>query len=182
MKRIFILFFSVISTYSFGQSKLLEPLSFTEIFKLDSISANDLYDRAFLWVHESFNNPDKVMTLNDKELGMIKLKPLFTVNDSRTMVGGILNGIVYLEINIAVKDGKAKIDIGPFEHKSNKSFSFGIVSIDSVLTEKRWGSVPLKSQQKAYEVLHQKIKLFSYNLILSFGTTILKPVGKNEDW
>jgi len=52
---------------------------YTEIVKVDSIKAKDLYVRAYTWFANSFVNAKNVIQLNDKEAGRILGKGNFDV-------------------------------------------------------------------------------------------------------
>lgn len=47
---------------------------FTEVVKVEGVSADDLYTNALTWISKQFNNPKSVIQTQEKEAGLIIIK------------------------------------------------------------------------------------------------------------
>ncbi len=104
--------FSILLTLStlFVYAQKDTTIIYTEVIKLDSVSKEELYDRAKRFFVENYKSANDVIQLDDKENGEIVGKGVFKVNFNQG-IAGIQPTSVYHTILIAVKDGRYKYEI-----------------------------------------------------------------------
>ena len=74
---------------------------FSEVVEVKDAKAIDLYVNAVKWINQTFENPQKIIQTNDKELGLLTIKP--TINQDLSYIS--------FTMDIQVKDGRYKYDI-----------------------------------------------------------------------
>ena len=92
------------------------PIVFSEVVKVDSVSAKTLFDRARSWFADAFKDSKNVLEINDKESGELKGKGTMKVY-CRSFGQNMSWGYLHFAISVSVKDGKYKVEIGPYENQ-----------------------------------------------------------------
>lgn len=84
---------------------------FSDIEKVDSVKATDLYSRAKNWLAHEYNSAKAVIQVDDKDGGQIVSKGIMVV-----IPKGFLAEPTKIEhiVSIFVKDGKYKVEISEF--------------------------------------------------------------------
>lgn len=120
MKKITIFIFLVCSASTFGQVTL--PIDknsgktiFTEIISLDSISAENIYNRARFFVVNNFSSAKTVTDLSDDKLHTIVLKA-YTTTHFKSWAGIFEAGGFNYTLKIYCKDGRYKYEISDLIH------------------------------------------------------------------
>lgn len=83
----------------------IAPADLVKIIEVPGQSKDNLYVRTNIWFVENFNSAESVIQFSDKEAGRITGKYTFTYGD------GIYNYAVKQNIDVEVKEGKARIKI-----------------------------------------------------------------------
>ncbi|MCW3127216.1 MAG: hypothetical protein JWO03_2874 [Bacteroidetes bacterium] len=113
MKYLSIALLVVVSLCTSGQT----PIVYSEVVKADStLTSKILFERARGWFTDAFKDSKNVLEVNDKESGELKGKGTMKVYCKaygQTMSWGYL----HFKINVSVKDGKYKFEIGPYENE-----------------------------------------------------------------
>lgn len=108
-----LLFFFLLLGYSKLSAAQGEPLAFQSVVVVDSVTKQQLYERARLWFNDYFKNAEAVLQVSDKEAGEFIGKPiLYTWYNSRYL--GRDHKLVLkmpVTIRVRVKDGKYKYEI-----------------------------------------------------------------------
>jgi len=96
------------------------PLSISKVINVDGVNAQQLYERLESFLTNAFSHPDKVIQLRDKENKSLIVKTCFIYHCIKKNAGNINKGIISYTINIACKDGRFKISLSDFDHKSDR--------------------------------------------------------------
>jgi len=120
MKKITIFIFLVCCTSTFGQiaipiDKNSGKAIFTEVISIDSISAENLYNRARLFVVNNYNSAKTVTDLSDDKLQSIVLKA-YTTSHFKSWAGIYEAGGFNYILKIYCKDGRYKYEISDLVH------------------------------------------------------------------
>jgi hypothetical protein len=120
MKNIMIFIFFASSISTFGQVVL--PIDknsgktiFTEVISLDSVSAENMYNRARLFVVNNFNSAKNVTDLSDDKSHSIVLKA-YTTTHFKSWAGLFEAGGFNYTLKIYCKDGRYKYEISDLIH------------------------------------------------------------------
>jgi hypothetical protein len=116
MRKILLAIFQILCLITYGQNDEINlpekngTINFEEITPVDSASKDQLYNRAKLWVINSFKSEKNVVSTSDKELGEIKGTGLFTILKDQD---------VLFSFHISVKDSKYKYVFNDFNYLDN---------------------------------------------------------------
>lgn len=116
----------LVSLFTFGQ----KPLIIERVVQVDSVSKDELFDRAKLWVASTYNSSRNVMQIENKESGHIMGKALIRYNSNIFMGSGATQGIIDYTFNIYFKDGRYKYGFSDFYHDANGISDFGLITTD----------------------------------------------------
>jgi hypothetical protein len=108
------LLISGINSYAqFPVDSATHQIVYTEIYRVDSVNAKDLYLRAKQWFASAYNSSKAVIENDDRESNTIFAKPSMTV--TCTMLGSTSNmGTVDYSITVACKDEKYRVVVTDF--------------------------------------------------------------------
>lgn len=177
MKQIFLLLF-LLPLFSFSQ----EPLTYSDVIQVDSISQTELYYRAKLWFANTYKNSKEVIHVDNQEAGQILGKSIMDYTPNFFSGQGMVAGTVKYTITIYVKEGRYKYEITDFIHHSHKSFAFGLIT-DSESAPKK---VPLNNQKfadKVWNDIKSEVDEYCLLLISEIKTGMEKPTAsENDDW
>lgn len=113
-------------------SNAQEPLSFTEVIQTDStLSKSDIYVAVKSWVGTSFNSAKAVIEMDDKDAGILIIRPL-----SDYAMKGIMyscySGHLRYTIKIQVRDGRFRVEVSNFTHNIDlgnaKNCALGLIT------------------------------------------------------
>jgi hypothetical protein len=127
MEQTFLIAVLLITFRSFGQKEdLVFPVKdghiiFEEVIGIDSLKKDDLYNRAKLWIINTFKSPKQVLTTDDKELGIIKGNGIFII-----LKGHLQEETVRFTFEIDLKDYKYKYSFSDFNFLDNYGNSTNI--------------------------------------------------------
>lgn len=107
-----ILILLILSLNSIGQ----EPLTYTEVIKVDSVSKDELYNRAKLWLIYAFNSANHVIQYDNKEEGQIIGKAIIKYDPKIFSASTQTEGNIKYTIKIFVREGRYKYEITDFIH------------------------------------------------------------------
>jgi len=118
MKKVLFILSLLLGSMNFISAQT--PLSFSKVINVDGVNDKQLYERLETFLTNAFNHPDKVIQLRDKENKSLTVKTSFIYKCIKKNAGNINRGVISYTINIACKDGRFKISIFDFEHKSDR--------------------------------------------------------------
>lgn len=138
-----------------------EPLEFSEVVQATGVSKDELYNRAKNWVVRVYNNPQKVIQLDDRTNGQISVKGLFTYP-----FRGCKNNINYT-LSLYVKEGRYKFEMHDIYFtafgSAGNQIDFGLLTPNPEVPKMRgyirgtmqklWHEAQLKSEQYSTSVL-----------------------------
>jgi hypothetical protein len=178
MKNLF-LFLLVISVYSTKAQEVILPTDsvtgktlFMGIVKVDSVSKDELYNRASTWFAKSFNSAQNVLQKNDRVDGVLIGRALF-LHYMKGLLGENIqpgNAINYT-ISVYTKDGRYKYEITDFIYDNSPYGSSEIrTTKPNFQTKKYWNNVKQHCLDEA-------------NLLISsLKEEMNKPVSSKNDW
>lgn len=143
MKRLFLFFSLIFPTFIFAQ----EPLKFSEIITVDSVSKSELFIRGREWFNDNFKSSKDVLQIQDKETGELSGKGFFKVQYTSNYLGKRNYDInVSFQVNLWVKEGKFKYEMINFQENE---FIFGLIT-DSDETNKKYSGFSQKQLNYMY--------------------------------
>lgn len=110
-----------------------QDLTFSEVIHTDSTdTADELFVRARSWFVDVFENPDKVLQVQDKTAGELIGKGTVPYKQSNFMWGGsaTTEGNISFIVRIQVKPGRYRYEITGFSHLPYQGGGFGILTED----------------------------------------------------
>jgi len=115
-------------TTLFGQEKL----TYSEVVQTDSISQNELYNRAKLWFATTYNSANDVLQMDNKEEGQLIGKAILKYNPNVLSGSEQTKGNINYTIKIFVKNGRYKYEITDFIHdpygNQYGKYSMGVIT------------------------------------------------------
>jgi hypothetical protein len=120
MKNFLIFIFLVCSFSIFGQvtlpiDKITGKVIFTDVISLDSVSVENIYDRAKLFVVNNYNSAKTVSDLSDNNLHFLVIKA-YTTTHFKSWGGVYEAGGFNYVLKIYCKDGRYKYEISDLIH------------------------------------------------------------------
>lgn len=163
-----------------------EPLSFSEVVQADSATKDQIYFKLKEWVGTSFNSAKAVIEIDDKDAGLIIIRPVSDYS---------MRGLVYLgfqghlrhTVKLQMRDGRFRVEITNFTHESLpgncKDCSLGLITTD----EQYPGRTALGAKghmTKVWNDIKVKAKIISANYFselpkIKFDSAVN---NKEEDW
>jgi hypothetical protein len=165
MKKILVFILMVFSLPSFGQqTQTPTPDSlYTDIVQVDSLSQNQLFSRAKLFVATRFNSAPDVTKLSDEAAHTIVVKGRlnrFYVNPFNKSLGGAVN----FTLKIATKEGKYKYEITDLYHSDvhhNGDYSGGSLSNEKpacgglFMTKRNWHKIKEDADNQLQQLIQE---------------------------
>ena len=162
------------------------PLTYTEIIQVNSISKNELYNRARLWFTTVYNSAKDVLQMDNKEEGQIIGKAIISYYPKVFVGSETTKGRINYTIKIFVKDGRYKYEITDFVHHPDASGSGpNSGNLGLITTDKEYPNA--KSAHNWYNKVWSDIKnQIEHNilpLIVSLKEGMNKPAEtKKDNW
>jgi hypothetical protein len=169
-KTIFVTFALAASVLSYGQEAVIERneaglAEFQEIIKVDSISQKELFQRAYLWVANTYKNPDKVITS--------KVEPKMITGNGLNQ-GAFKHALVRHDVSylfkIEVKANRVRLTVNNFKSDNYAAESY---------LYKNNGKERTNGQAKAYKQGFRKTAL---ELKSSLKSALQKSDESDSDW
>ena len=171
---------SIITLSSFAQGTTI--LRYVEVVPVEGASADALYDRAEVWVSQASQNPAKVMKYQNKENHQLILNPLTQFNFSKFIGSEGVKGTIEYTIKINTREGHYRIEITDCYHHG-RLYSFGLLTSDSVLTEKKLRGTTLKWEQNVWTELLAAMRKEMAVISTSLKAAMVIPdSSQSEDW
>jgi hypothetical protein len=95
-------------------------ISYSEVPKMDGVSALNLYDRAYGWLKIYYKNYAEKLRKSDKDAGEIEVFARFPIYayDKKGVKTTSRQGLVQYTLTLMFKDGRYKYEITKLNHKS----------------------------------------------------------------
>lgn len=158
---------------AFSSAQKDSIISYTEVVKVDSATKDELYIRARDWYNGAFHSSKDVLQIQDKEVGEIGGKGIFTTYYHHSTLG-VENGYnqeFNFKITIWVKDNRYKYEITDIDNYRSATYTnsqiepFGVMrSINYspikiyMLSKKRTDALFLDTKERAIAKVLQIIK------------------------
>ena len=122
------------------------------------------------------------MKYQNKENHQLILNPLTQFNFSKFIGSEGVKGTIEYTIKINTREGRYRIEITDCYHHG-KLYSFGLLTSDSVLTEKKLRGTTLKWEQNVWTELLSTMRKEMLLLTSSLkNTMMIKDESRSEDW
>lgn len=186
MKKLLLFIFLFIGNITYAQD-VASPISKIDVFSVDSVSADELFNRAELWIAETFKNPDRVVKLKNRETHQIILSSMcdFTYSKLWNGSGGVSGPLTYT-IKINTRDGRCRIEITDFYHTAAmRSYSTGLITDTDVAPSIQPGKSKAAFNWNAsvWTELKQTAQQEANNMCNYFKNSIVrKDAAINGDW
>lgn len=144
---------------------------YTGVIKVDSVSKNELYNRAKLFFVKNYKSANDVLQLDDKETGQIIGKGIFKIPTGTGLMAR--TSTVLHRLSITVKDGRYKYEVANLVEVFNTpGVGSGENSIDGYVLSKK------KYSQSFIIDVHDYVSKFVQSLIDEMGIKS----EKKDDW
>ena len=186
-KRTLVLLVCVLATtvYAAELPTSEEPLAFTDVVKVDDVSASELYMRAKLWFAASFVDSKNVLEVEDKDAGILVGKGAISYEPVVYQASTLVRGRIQFEVRVLVKDGRYKYSLSDFRHHGSRSTAYGPIDFglitDAATCPKVSGNTK-RARAKTWIHLKAVTESESKLLIHSLKMRMTKPVGGDDDW
>ena len=118
------LFLSCVSWERTPEEKLNEP--FTYVYDLPDMTQDEIYKHARIWVAETYNSAESVISFEDEESGMLKGNGIGELRPE----GDLYSRQFLYNIGIYCKDNKSKIEFINIQPKSYYSGGNRVIGLD----------------------------------------------------
>lgn len=180
MRRI-VLFLTVTLCAFIARAQESVKLDLVEVVPVEGVSADDLYDRAEMWVSQAFKNPDKVVKYKNKETHQLILNPQIPFQYSHLVGSAVVAGSIDYTVKINTREGRYRLEITDCYHKA--SYSLGLLTADSILLERKHKSGTLKWEQKVWTELLATMRKEMAVISASLKAAMVIPdSSQSEDW
>jgi len=174
-------FYLMLTLILFVKVSVSQDTTFTisKIVTVDSISKEELFGRAKLWVATSYNSAKNVVQLDDKENTTIVIKALFPVTAKAGLMIRMEQGNVKYTLTIQCKDGRYKYTLTDFIHECHTGYGSG-GNLSNEIPDCGYGRCPkggwmdIKGQGETY------IKNLEISIVE--GMSNKSKSSKNDDW
>lgn len=178
-KPYLMLFLLTIGMYT--QAQVYSPLTFSEVVNVDSVKSEELYKRAKEWLFKTYVSSPDVIALDDKESRTIAGNGAMSFNPKGFGSLYFIGNIKY-KITIVCKDGRYKVEIGTFFHKSSDyrfiNESFGLITTNP----KRFEGPTENIYNKYFELARDKCKADAANTLKSLQKAMVLPSTSAQEW
>lgn len=163
-----------------------EPLTYSEVIKVDSVSKDQLYSRAKSWFADSYRSANDVIQMASRADGQIIGKANLKYAPSVFMSSDAIRGYIRYTIKIFVKDGRYKYSITDFRHDPSYNRygneNFGLITTDEVNPNPNQWAV--KWSNKVWLDMKTQIADHVRPLISSMkaGMTVKADSPESDDW
>lgn len=156
-----------------------KQVCYTEVIRKDSISKNELYNRALSWFANTFKSSKDVIQMQDKESGKIIGKGSFECS-----LGFLFPSLdIKMTIIIMVKDGRYKYVINNFIHYYSVYIENMSSHGEQTIFEMFEGADPKKKiTQKNARKLHNKILEIIDSLKEGMNIPNSSTTTEDNDW
>jgi len=180
MKKFLLLL--IIPFLSFGQDLFTIPISektgkacYENVIHIDSVSKADLYILAYQWFAETFNSPDDVIKMQDKEGGVIISRGIIPAFRKPNRESGHIN----FSMSFFAKEGRYKYVITDISHYSQPGERKTLGgAIENEVPECGYLIRPKKQWKYLQEQAHIQFK----NLEISLKNYIANNLDEEDDW
>lgn len=151
---------------------------FTKVVKIDSVSKDDLFDRAQIWFANAFNDANEVVQVENREKGVIigKGSAEYFGKDK------YYNGWIKYNIEIRIKDGRYKIDMNNIHH-DGYNMDIGSITGKNYPNFKAPGSTK-RFRQREWDNLKSVSTVLFRNFVFSSFRELSQSIEEDggEDW
>lgn len=164
-----------------------KALEFNEVVQQEGKQGKELYPIIKAWVATTFVNSQKVIQMDDPENGVIICKGVFDYRAPGGFIYRYIDGFVNFTLKVQVRDGRYKVTLSDFNHKSSDSrygntWSFGLITNREKFKE---SGLQDKRYLKTWPDLQETCKTFSEKNITAIkaATSGANPIlDKQGDW
>lgn len=105
----------LITVKCLGQGKADEPMVYSRILSIDSLTRGDIYDRSLIWCSKSFSDSKGAINVKDKESGIIAgkgmIKNYYKIPKKKDSVACLFFIDYFFDWLIEIKDNKARLSL-----------------------------------------------------------------------
>jgi hypothetical protein len=161
MKKPLVFFLFAISS-AFGQKYKIDEetklITYSEVIEVPSVTKDELYRRANLWLSKAFRSGKAVTDLQDKEAGKIIAKGYVGTTIKVPLIGKQDAGNIRITIAIDVKDGKYRYIIDNLTHEAPLATNQGKwFSVGALEQEKSKGGLGLRPSNSEWRELKENV-------------------------
>lgn len=166
------------------------PLTYSEVIQVDGVSKDELYNRAKLFLVNSFDNANRVIHSDDKEAGIIVIKAIMHCQTRIPTTGRAwahsLNSSVRYTLTLSVKDGRYKVDVEDLTYNGDDEYiRFPVLLTTSELEpghNSAKGKNNIRFRQLVWDETKKQVDEYFSNLFLTINSGMTKPSPAAEDW
>ncbi len=163
------------------------PIQCDSVIQAKDKNVDQLYPMIKAWVASSFNSANDVIQMDDAQNGILICKGAFEYKGPGGSTYRYIDGYVFYTLKIQVRDGRYKITMGDFVHKSSdlrygKTWSFGLITDREKYKEKgmqdkrwtkTWPNLKLRCKMEFFKIVESLSKATS-------GQTNI--IDTEDDW
>ena len=154
----YLLFYSLVLLHFNSNAQTDTLITYSSINYVDSVSKNELFDRAKLWIANSFKDGKTVIQIENRDLGQILCKGNFPTYYTYKTIGARKIPVdCFFTINMLFKDGKYKVDIYDLSVKNSEynRYDFGPVITSAIVCPVSW---PMGNRQSKVDEMWNEVK------------------------
>lgn len=191
MKRFLSLIFIAFTTFLVAYAQDVKQLSFSEVINKEGKTQDEIYQNLKQWFAIYYKNSQKVLQYDDGKTQIIGKGIIPFKYNSMTWAAS--SGEISYNITLKIKDGRFKVEIDQFVHKSydirfSDSWSNGLVYNTGELSKEELALLGVKGlKTKQYKAVDKKVKAEIANFVAELLVNLKSfvPISEKEeeeDW
>ena len=186
MNRILVIFcLLAFSLGTFSQEE--KPIEFDAVIQQEGKQVKELYPIIKAWVATSFINSQKVIQMDDPVNGVIICKGVINYRAPGGFTYRYIDGYIDFTLKIQIRDGRYKVTLNNFNHKSSDSRFGNVWSFGMITNREKFKETGLQDKRyiKTWPDLKETCKVFSEKTIADIKavTSEDNPIlDKKEAW
>lgn len=151
----------------------------SEVIKVDSVSADELYGRAKVWIMNNFVSPGDVMANEDQTNKIMTCKAAFSFSMGK-MKYLAYEGVVEYVFTIQCRDGRAKVQITNVNHKNLPSHAPDC-NLGTIMAENNYTGMNKKYHSVVADEIKELVSQEFITIVKGLTDAMNNPTNNSED-
>jgi len=187
MNRIIVIICLLIFSLGAFSQEQEKSLEYNEVIQQEGKQVKDLYPVIRAWISTTFINSQKVIQMDDPINGVIICKGGISYRAPGGFTYRYIDGNIDFTLKVQVRDGRYKVTLSDFIHKSSDSRYGNIWSFGLITNREKFKESGLQDKRylKTWPDLKETCKIFSEETIANIkaATSVSNPIlDKQGDW
>lgn len=153
----------------------------SEIIKVDSVSADELYGRAKVWIMSNFISPGDVLQNEDQVNKIITCKAAFDFSMGKIKYLAYEGGVEYV-FTVQCREGRAKVQITNVNHKNLPGHAADC-NLGTIMNDNNYSGMNKKYHAEVADEIKKIVSQKFATIVKGLTEAMNKPgVDPEDDW